>query len=62
VICGLLLAAGAVMLVALALDAPFVSILLVGLVLVCPLLMWAPFRVQQASLRSLDRTDRKGST
>jgi hypothetical protein len=32
-------------------DAPLVSILLLGLLLVCPLLMWAPFRRERASRR-----------
>lgn len=42
----------AALLVAGLLGAPLVAVLLVGLLLVCPLLMWAPFRFEE---RSRDR-------
>lgn len=32
-------------------DAPLVSVLLLGLLLVCPLMMWAPFRRERVSRR-----------
>lgn len=40
-------------------DAPLVSILLLGLVLVCPLMMWVPFRRERAS-RQHPHPDRDG--
>ena len=39
--------------VAVLLGAPLLSILLAGLLLLCPLLLWAPFRYQDRSLGSL---------
>jgi hypothetical protein len=39
--------------VAVLLGAPLVSILLAGLLLLCPLLLWAPFRYQNRSLGAL---------
>ena len=33
------------------LDAPLVSILVIGLLLVCPLLMWVPFRLERGPRR-----------
>jgi hypothetical protein len=41
--------------VAVLFGAPLVSILLAGLLLLCPLLMWAPFRSRERSLGSLRR-------
>jgi Flp pilus assembly protein TadB len=40
----------AALLAAIALRAPLVSILLVGLLLVCPLLMWMPVRHERRHL------------
>jgi len=49
------MAVAAVALVAaILLGAPLVSIFIVGLLLLCPLLMWVPFRYEQ---RTLERTD-----
>ncbi len=45
--------AGVGLVVAVFLGAPLVSILLAGLLLLCPLLMWAPFRYQSRSFDSL---------
>ena len=45
--CGFMVLAAAGLLVAVALGAPLVSILLVGLLLLCPLLMWVPFRLSE---------------
>ena len=39
--------------VAVLLGAPLVSILLAGLLLLCPLLLWAPFRYQDRSVGAL---------
>ena len=39
--------------VAVLLGAPLVSILLAGLLLLCPLLVWAPLRYQNRSLGAL---------
>jgi hypothetical protein len=56
---GLTTLVAATVLVAVALGAPLVSILLVGLVLLCPLLMWAPFRIRRPGIRTLDEIDEK---
>ncbi len=45
--------------VAVFLGAPLVSILLAGLLLLCPLLMWAPFRYQERSLGGLHPESRR---
>lgn len=45
VACVLMAAAAVGLLSAFALGAPLVSILLAGVLLLCPLLMWAPFRI-----------------
>ncbi len=58
--CGVMALAAGVLLIAVAFGAPLVSILLVGLLLLCPLLLWAPFRIQQTGLRTLDEGDPKG--
>lgn len=42
--------AGIALLAAIALRAPLVSILLVGLLLLCPLLMWMPVRHERRPL------------
>jgi hypothetical protein len=42
------------LLVAFVLGAPLVSVLLIGLLLLCPLLLWIPFRFER---RSLDGSD-----
>ena len=53
VACGLMALAGVGLVAAVFLGAPLVSILLAGLLLLCPLLMWAPLRYQRRSLGSL---------
>lgn len=45
VACILMVTAAVGLLSAFALGAPLVSILLAGVLLLCPLLMWAPFRI-----------------
>lgn len=47
---GLVATAVAGLVTALVLGAPLVSILLVGLLLLCPLLLWVPFRFERRSL------------
>ena len=47
--CAAMVAAAAGLLAAAALGAPLVSVLLIGILLLCPLLMWAPFRFEQRS-------------
>jgi len=47
VACVFMVLAVAGLLVAVALGATLVSILLVGLLLLCPLLMWVPFRLSE---------------
>jgi len=47
---GLVAVAGAGLVAALVLGAPLVSILLVGLLLLCPLLLWVPFRFERRPL------------
>lgn len=37
------------------LGAPLISVFLAGLLLLCPLLMWSPFRYQANSFDALDR-------
>lgn len=57
---GVLMGAAAVGLVlATVLGAPLVSILLVGLLLLCPLLMWVPFRYEDRALDEPRRTERR---
>ena len=51
--CGVMTLAAVGLVVAVLLGAPLVSILLAGLLLLCPLLLWAPFRCQARSLDSL---------
>ena len=41
------------------LGAPLVSVLLVGLLLLCPLLMWVPFRYEDRALDETGRTERR---
>ena len=48
--CGVMTLAAVGLVVAVVLGAPLVSILLAGLLLLCPLLLWAPFRYQNRSL------------
>lgn len=55
VACGVMTLAAAGVVVTVLLGAPLVSILLAGLLLLCPLLMWAPLRYQNRSLGSLNR-------
>ncbi len=47
VACVFMVLAAAGLLVAVVLGATLVSILLVGLLLLCPLLMWVPFRLPE---------------
>lgn len=51
--CGAMTLAAVGLVVAVLLGAPLVSILLAGLLLLCPLLLWAPFHYQDRSLSSL---------
>lgn len=48
--CGAMVAAVIGLVAAVILGAPLVSILLVGLLLLCPLLLWVPFRFERRSL------------
>ena len=57
--CAFMTIAALGLVVAVLLGAPLVSILLVGLLLVCPLLMWVPFRFQERGEREL-RSGSKG--
>lgn len=41
------------------LDAPLVSFLLAGLLLLCPLLMWVPFHAGQRPIEGLMREERR---
>lgn len=41
------------------LDAPLVSFLLAGLLLLCPLLMWVPFHFEQRSVEGSLRGERR---
>lgn len=41
-------------------GAPLVSILLVGLLLLCPLLMWVPFAAGDASAGAREERSRRG--
>lgn len=52
--CVLMATAAVGLLSAFALGAPLVSILLAGVLLLCPLLMWAPFRVPSDAGRDRD--------
>jgi hypothetical protein len=56
----MLLAAGALV-AAIAFGAPLVSILLVGLLLLCPLFTWVPFRMSRPPGPPNDETDRMES-
>lgn len=51
--CGVMTLAAVGLVVAVFLGAPLVSILLAGLLLLCPLLLWAPFRFQNRSIGAL---------
>ena len=51
--CGAMTLAALGLVAAVLLGAPLISILLAGLLLLCPLLLWAPFRYQDRSLGSL---------
>lgn len=51
--CGAMTLAAVGLVVAVLLGAPLVSIFLAGLLLLCPLLLWAPFRYQDRSLGAL---------
>lgn len=57
--CAVMLLAAAGLVVAILLGAPLVSILLVGLLLLCPLLLWVPFRFELRSRDDLDRSARE---
>ncbi len=46
-VCALMSLAAGGLVVAILMGAPLVSILIVGLLLLCPLLMWVPFRFEQ---------------
>lgn len=46
----LAVAAGVGLVASALLGAPLVSILLVGLLLICPLLLWVPFRFERRAL------------
>ena len=52
--CGLMTFAALGLVAAVFLGAPLVSILLAGLLLLCPLLLWAPSRYQPRSLDALE--------
>lgn len=52
-VCGAMLLAAAGLVAAVFLGAPLVSIFLAGLLLLCPLLMWAPVRYQARSFDAL---------
>jgi hypothetical protein len=56
----MLLVAGALV-AAIAFGAPLVSILLVGLLLLCPLFTWVPFRMSRPPGPPNDETDRMES-
>ncbi len=56
--CAVMLLAAAGLVVAILLGAPLVSILLVGLLLLCPLLLWVPFRFELRSRDDLERSAR----
>lgn len=57
--CGAMTLAAVGLVVAVLLGAPLVSILLAGLLLLCPLLLWAPFRYQDRSLGALHPGSRR---
>ena len=58
VACGVMTIAAVALVVAVLLGAPLVSVLLAGLLLLCPLLMWAPIRYQDRSFDSLSSARR----
>lgn len=60
VACALMIAAVISSIGAATLGASLFSILLVGLLLLCPLLMWTPLRYQDRSLARAERTPRGG--
>ncbi len=57
VTCAVMVLAAAGLVVAVFLGAPLVSILLVGLLLLCPLLMWVPYRYERDA-QERDRFER----
>jgi len=59
-VCTLMVLAAAGLVAATFLGAPLVSILLVGLLLLCPLLMWVPFRSADGAVRRTT-SEREGS-
>ncbi len=59
VACGLMAAAAVGLITAAVLGAPLVSVLLAGLLLVCPMLMWVPFRYERSALDGSARGNRR---
>jgi len=60
VTCAVMALAAGALLAAIAFGAPLVSILLVGLLLICPLLSWVPFRTSLPPGPPEDRAGQKG--
>lgn len=53
--CGAMTLAATGLVIAVLLGAPLISVLLAGVLLLCPLLLWAPLRYHDRSLDALDR-------
>lgn len=61
VACGVMGLAAVGLFIGLLVGAPLVSILLAGLLLLCPLLLWMPFRFERRALDRIEPTSREAA-